>query len=46
VDFLRLAQLFFFFLKENVCFRQKDSRFFAISQISADFRGKVRLFFV
>ena len=43
-DFLRLAHLFYLFQTETVCFRQKDSQFPAISQISADFHGKVGLF--
>ena len=43
-DFLRLAHLFYLFQTETVCFRQKDSLFPAISQISADFHGKVGLF--
>jgi len=44
MDFLRLAQLFFLFLKENVSFLQKTDQIFTVSQILSDFRGKVILF--
>jgi hypothetical protein len=37
MDFLRLAQLFFLFLKENVSFLQKTDQIFTVSQILSDF---------
>jgi len=46
IDFLRLAQLFFFFLQENVSFLQKRDQIFTVSQSLSDFRRKVILFTV
>jgi len=46
IDFLRLAQLFFLFLQENVSFLQKRDQIFTVSQSLSDFRGKVVLFIV
>lgn len=40
LNFLRLAQLFFLFLKENVSFLQKTDQIFTVSQILSDFDEK------